>query len=274
MSRTQVVSALSFLFLIPACTGSTGGVSDSEVDAIKTTRSSLTTADEFSTPGVLHVRLAWGLLSWADKGARPAAFDWTGAATLSDGTAKLDMVTFFEKGDEGVAGEANQLKWNSHTYPHFDGVIGTLQPASLDATLALVTPKFEKTLGVNELLSAGELRFDVDDVGHQVSVSAIPDEDASCSGFVVGFVRESNFKGLRLSNLGDRLGKLRFDVTDGKIAAEVVDLNGEVIDSGEGTLDAAAHTFSITLSNSTVSGLYEDASYSSRGSFQASVRCN
>lgn len=275
MPHTKVTFALSVLFFVSACSGSSGGaVSDSEVDAIKTTRSSLTTVDELATPGVLHVRLAWGLLAWADKGVKPSAFDWTGAATLSDGTAKLDMVTFFEKGDEAVAGEANQLKWNSHTYPHFDGVIGTLTPASEGGALSIVTPKFEKSVAISELLAAGELRFKVDDVGHEFSISALPDEDASCSGFVVGFVRESNFKGLRLSNLGDRLGKLRFDVTDGKIAAEVVDLNGEVIDSGEGALDAAAHTFSITLSTSTITGLYEDASYSSRGSFQATVRCN
>ncbi|MBL8912792.1 MAG: hypothetical protein JNM17_19020 [Archangium sp.] len=273
MSRSKVLFALSFLFLVPGCAGSSG-VADSEVDAIKTTRSSLTTTDEFASPGVLHVRLAWGLLSWAEKGKRPEGFDWTGSATLSDGTAKLDMVTFFEKGDQAVAGEANQMKWNSHTYPHFDGVIGTLTPASLDGTLTIATPKFEKSLSVNELLSAGELRFDVDDVGHQLSISALPDENANCSGFVVGFSRDSSFKGLHLSNLGDRLGKLRFEVTDGKIAAEVVDLNGEVVDSGEGTLDAATHTFTIKLTTSTVTGLYQDPSYSSRGSFQATERCN
>lgn len=273
MSRTKVLFAFSFLFLVPGC-ASSSGVADSEVDAIKTTRSSLTTTDEFATSGVVHVRLAWGLLAWAEKGKRPEAFEWTGSATLSDGTAKLDMVTFFEKGDEAVAGEANQLKWNSRTSPHFDGVIGTLTPGSADGTFSIVTPKFEKTLAVSELVNAGELRFDVDDVGHQFSISTLPDEDASCSGFVVGFSRDTNFKGLRLSNLGDRLGKLRFDVTDGKIAAEVVDLNGEVIESGAGTLDATAHTFSITLSKSTVTGLYEEPSYSSRGSFQATVRCN
>ncbi|MFO0598553.1 MAG: hypothetical protein U0228_24820 [Myxococcaceae bacterium] len=263
-----VLSALS------ACSGSSSGVADSEVDAIQTARSSLTTADEFATADVLHVRLAWGLLAWADKGLRPKGVDWTGAATLSNGSATLDMITFFEPGDSKVDGPANALSWNSHTYPHFDGVIGTLKPGAADATLAIKTASFEKTLSIAELLSSKELRFKVDDVGHEFSVSALPDQDASCSGFVVGFVRGTEFKGLHLSNLGDRTGKLRFEAADGKIAAELVDENGAVVDTGTGTIDASAHTFTIALGKSTVNGLYEDASYSSRGAFQATQTCN
>jgi hypothetical protein len=275
MPRTRILLALSLFALTPACTGSSGGaITDSEVDAIQTTRSSLTTTDEFATPDVVHVRLAWGLLAWAGKGTRPTGVDWTGGATLSDGTATLDMSTFFEKGDSAANGEANQVNWNSHTYPHFDGVVATLKPGSADATLAIKTPNFEKTLAISELVKRGELRFPVDAAGHAYSISALPDQDASCSNFVVGFVRDSNFKGLVLSNLGDRLGKLRFEVmTDGTISGEQVDLDGEVVASGTGAIDSAAHTFSLTLGKSVVTGLYEDPSYSSRGSFQATARC-
>ncbi|MFT3706849.1 MAG: hypothetical protein QM817_04200 [Archangium sp.] len=275
MPRTRVLLASSLILFTAACSGSSGGaITDSEVDAIKTTRSSLTTTDEFATPDVVHVRLAWGLLAWAGKGAKPTATDWTGGLTLSDGTATLDMSTFFEKGDSAANGEANQVKWNSHTYPHFDGVIATLKPGSSASTVAIVTPNFEKTLSIAELVSGGEVRFPVDAAGHEFSISPLPDEDASCSNFVVGFVRDSSFKGLVLSNLGDRLGKLRFDIlTDGTLSAEQVDLNGEVVASGTGTIDAAAHTFTISIGKSTVSGIYADPSYSSRGSFQATSRC-
>lgn len=281
MPRVLVASLILFT---AACSGSSGGaITDSEVDAIKTTRSSLTTTDEFATPDVVHVRLAWGLLAWAgkgfvqtseQKGTKPTGTDWTGGLTLSDGTATLDMSTFFEKGDSALNGEANQVKWNSHTYPHFDGVIATLKPGSSASTVAIVTPNFEKTLSISELVQGGEVRFPVDAAGHEFSISALPDEDASCSNFVVGFVRDSSFKGLVLSNLGDRLGKLRFDIlTDGTLGAEQVDLNGEVVASGTGTIDAAAHTFTLSIGKSTVSGLYADPSYSNRGSFQATSRC-
>lgn len=265
------------LFALSACSGGGGAIADSEVDAIKTTRSSLTVADEFATPGVLHVRLAWGLLSWAGKGQRPTGFDWTGGAKLSDGTANLDMVTFFEKGDEAVAGEASEVKWNSHTYPHFDGVIATLTPGA-GGTVTIDTPSFKKELPVAALNAGNELRFPVGTAGHEFSISSLADQDAACSGFVVGFVKPdgetTHFKGLRLSNLGDRLGKLSFDVAGGAITAEVTDLNGELVESGTGTIDAATRTFSIALGKSTVTGLYVDPSYSSRGSFQATERCD
>lgn len=287
MHRSKLFAALATLLLTPACAGSSdSAIADSDVDAIATARSSLTTVDEFATPDVLHVRLAWGYLAWQDRGGRTAArtagrelgFDWTGNLVLSDGTATLDMSTFLEKGDSAVSGEANEVKWNSHTYPHFDGVIATLKPASAAANLVIKTPSFEKTLSFAEVAAGKELRFDVESTGRQFSISALPDESAACSGFVVGFVKPegavTHFKGLRLSNLGDRLGKLRFEASDGVISsAEVLNAAGEVVDTGAGTLDAAAHTFSVTLGSGTVSGLYADPSYSSRGSFQATARC-
>lgn len=292
--KTRTLVGLATFLLVPACAGSAGGgVSDSEVDAIKTARESLTIADEFTSTSVapMHVRLAWGYLSWMGEGGRgakgqpglsvpkvmPEGFDWTGNATVTDGKATLDMSTFLEKGDSAEAGEANEVKWNSHTFPHFDGVIATLEPATTAASLVIKTPSFEKTVALSELTGGKELRFDVEATGRQFSISSLPEEDAACSGFVVGFSRvdgtTTHFKGLRLSKLGDRLGKLRFDVTDGAITAEVVDASGAVIDSGEGTLDAASHTFAIKLGTGSVSGLYVDPSYSSRGSFQATARC-
>lgn len=285
--KTRILTAVAAFFLTPACTGASGGgVSDSEVEAISTTRESLTIADEFTSTSVapLHVRLAWGYLSWmgdrglrSSTGVRAERYDWTGSAVLSDGKATLDMSTFLEPGDSAAAGEANEVKWTSHTVPHFDGVIATLEPATAAANLVIKTPTFEKTVAVAELAAGAELRFDVEASGRQFSISALPDEDAACSGFIVGFARvdgeTTHFKGLRLSKLGDRLGKLRFDATGGAITAEVVDPDGAVVDSGEGTLDATAHTFRITLGSGTVSGLYVDPRYSSRGSFQATARC-
>lgn len=250
-----------------------GAVSDAEVDAIKTARSSLVTADEFARPGVLHVRLAWGLLAWADRGAKESTVDWTGSAALSSGTATLDMTTFFEKGDAPVEGAANEVKWASQTHPHFDGVVATLEPSSADDTFTITTPGFTKALTAADLNAAGELRFSVDDAGHEFSISALPDEDASCSYFVVGFSRGAHFKGLALSNLGDRQGKLRFEVSDGAITADLLDTDGAVIDSGAGALDEATQSFTIALGKSTLTGLYTPASYASRGSFQASARC-
>lgn len=274
------VPLFAAVFTLSACVGGTtgGAISDSEVDAIKTARSSLTTADEFATTGVTHVRLAWGLLAWAGKGVRPTGTDWSGGLTIPDGTAKLDMTTFFEPGDAPVDGAAaNEVKWNSHTYPHFDGIIATLTPASATGSLVINTASFKQEIPLADLTSGKELRYPVDAAGHEFSISALADEDASCSGFVVGFVRPegdvTHFKGLRLSNLGDRLGKLRFDVTGSDVSAEVVDEAGTVLESATGTLDATAKTFSITLAKSIVTGLYVDPSYSSRGSFQATVRC-
>ncbi len=258
--------------LLAACSGESG-VTDAEVDAIKTSRASLVSADSDATVGVMHVRLAWGLLAWAGRGAKESTVDWTGGAALSNGTASLDMTTFFEKGDVPVEGAANEVKWASHTHPHFDGIIATLAPGSADDTLRITTPGFTKELSVADLNAAGEFRFNVDDAGHEFSISAIPDEDAACSYFVVGFSRGAAFKGLVLSKLGDRDGKLRFEVNDGAITADLLDSEGAIIDSGAGTVDERTQSFSITLGKSTVTGLYTPATYSTRGSFQAQARC-
>lgn len=287
MNRPSPLLAAATILLIPACSADrvVDAISDTEVDSIQTTRESVTIASETEVPGVLHVRLAWGYLAWKEHasrgdratGLRDAGFDWTGGLTISNGTATLDMSTFLEKGDSAEVGAANEVKWNSHTYPHFDGVIATLTPETADAQVVIDTPSFKKTLSFTELATGGEQRFAVEATGRELSISPLVDEDASCSGFIVGFLKADGttlgFKGLRLSKLGDRLGKLRFESVDGAITAEVLDTEGVVIDTGTGALNAEAKTFTVQLSNGTVRGSYADPSYSSRGSFQATARC-
>lgn len=292
MTTARISTLFAALTALAGCQfGQSSAISDSEIDSIRTARSALTSATDnveqtgtaaAATPGVFHLRLAWGYLAHRQ---RPTGWvNWTGTAALSSGTMKQQNVIFFEKGDFAIASDkANAIAWQSKTLPHFDGTFATAITDEKTQTLSIDTPVFKKELAVAELLAGAELRFPVDVDGHELSVSTIPDEAPACSGFSLGFLRANgdgfDFGGIVTNTAGEKLGKLRF-ATDAKGAATgaVTDLTGQTVAKVEGTVDAVGQAFSLTLTRtdaaaSTVRGLFRPATYSNRGSFQASLRC-
>ena len=251
-------------------------VPDSEVNAMQVEQG-LTTATPDSlpsTPGAFHLRLAWGYL--AGKRAPPEWVNWTGKAVVTSGTLALEHLIFFERRDFPLPSPApNELDWRSHTLPHFDGLVARVVPGAATDTVTITMPRFTQSFDAATLAAGTEQHFIVDTEGHELSLSAVP--ESSCGRFALGYARDSaegwtGFAGLVLNQHGQRVGSVRFRAENGQMQARLFE-GTTLRASGTGTLDATNH-FSITFANAgTLSGLYNPASYSQRGSFQASGGC-
>ena len=257
-------------------------ISDSEIDAIATSRASLTSTPAEPTAGAFHLRVAWGYL--AGKRDAPSWVDWTGSVRVDAGSTSLESLNYFERSDFAVpSNDPRSVAWSSHTRPHFDGLVAKVAPAQGAAMVHFQTPAFEKDLTVSELASGFSQRYVVDAAGHEVSISSVP--DAACGGFAFGYLRPARegwlaFGGLFTDASGQPQGRLRMRAEDGKVEARLV-ANGKESAQGTGTLTVADQggSFRFTLVRSDgvtlgeVRGSYADPSYSPRGSFQATLRC-
>ncbi len=257
-------------------------VTDQEIGSIQTSSAALTVAQPTTAPTLapVHVKLAWGYLA-GDFRAREW-IDWTGGLQISQGTATLDHLVFFERHDFPQPSEdPSQVRWTSRTLPHFDGVVVRLDPGAADAVLHVKTASFSHDFDVAQLAQGSEQEFAVDAEGHQLVISSVG--DSACGGFAFGYERPSRegwlaFGGLLTNAKGEPQGRLRFRADGEAIQARVVDDAHQVIATGEGTLNGS--DFSIALKKAdgsalaTVKGVFDAPSYSPRGHFQAHLDCN
>lgn len=253
---------------------------DSDLAGVQTTQSAITST--VPAANAFHLRLAWGYLA-GELRARTWV-SWTGQASVTSGTAALEHLIFFERHDSPLPNPApNTVAWSSRTLPHFDGLVLKVTPGAATDEVTVTTPLFQHTFAVAELAAGSEQHFVVDAAGHEVSVSSIP--DAACEGFALGYMKPSDegwlgFAGLVVDSHGDRLGIVRFKVENGQVRARLIGANRQVTATGQGTLDEAAHTFSLSLVKpdgtvaANLTGLYTPPAYSPRGSFQARWSCN
>jgi hypothetical protein len=278
---TRNLSILAGLFLAVGCGFQAEDelISDRELDAVQyeASQSALTSTSP-AAPGALHLRLAWGYL--AGNREAPVALNWTGGLTLDSGRLALEHVTFFDRRDRPVPTEAgNQLSWSSRTLPHFDGVVVRVDPDVNARSITFATSAFTKELSL-QALRAGQLEvIDVDRVGHELSIAAVP--ESSCSGFVLGYERPSEegwlgFAGVLMDRTGKPQGFLRFRADEGVVTARVFGMDRQLVATGEGRLEGDRFTIAVTLPDGIarqVSGQYRAPSYSARGSFQGTTAC-
>ncbi|MBS2031555.1 MAG: hypothetical protein JST54_26890 [Deltaproteobacteria bacterium] len=259
-------------------------IPDSDVAALQQETVPPETPAAASTSGrSFYLRLAWGLLA-GDKSA-PNWVDWTGSLSASEGTVQLTHLTYFDREDRPDAQtEADRISWVSKTKPHFDGIVARVELPSDDATVTFETPAFSRTFRASELAGGDDAVFPVDSAGHVVSVSSIP--ASSCTGgFVLGYLRPATraswvaFAGRTTDRTGKFTGTVRFrELEDGTLQGKTMDLDGKITGSVRGTVVRSADggSFSAELldaqgrNQGSLTGLFENASYSQRGAFQGS----
>jgi len=147
--------------------------------------------------------------------------------------------------------------------------------------VAVTLPQVTRTLDVAALAAGYEERFAVGDAGHEVALSAVPDE--SCAGFSFGYLTADevglSFGGLLTDASGATLGRLRFSGTGGALDAQLTHDGGVLLASGTGSYDASARSFTLALTKvdgtalGGVSGLYAEPSYAARGSYSGHLSC-
>lgn len=252
-------------------------VTDQELGEVQSEQSAITQAMPPTTtaPAPLHLRVTWGYLG-GDFRAREW-INWTGGVKVDHGTASLEHLIFFERHDMAQPStDPTQVRWQSRTRPHFDGVVLRVQPEAASDVVHLTTPLFSKDFDVRALAAGTEQRFDVDNQGHQLSVSSIP--DVGCGGFAFGYERASSegwlaFAGLLTNERGDNQGVVRFRADAGVITARLIGKDQKLLAQGQGTLNGEQFEFSLGALG-TVKGFFQPANgFSPRGSFQASLRC-
>lgn len=230
----------------------------------------------------LYLRLAWGYL--AGKRGASEVVDWSGQLSVTEGRVQLTHLTYFEGHDRPEAQVADDhVAWISRTRPHFDGIVVRLELPSDDATVTVDMPRFHRTFRASELTGGDDAVFPVDDAGHVVSVSSIPASNCP-GGFALGYLRPSRFGWTAFAGrITDRTGKvtgtLRFRVLeDGTLQGRLVDLEGNELGSVRGTVVRTPDggSFSAELTSvegrglGSLTGLFENPSYSARGAFQGS----
>lgn len=279
MTRSLLAGSLAAVALV-ACgpQNEEDLVTDQEIGEVQSAQSALTEAvvRPPSAPSALHVRLTWGLL--AGNRRAPNWIDWTGGVKVDSGTAQLEHLIFFERRDfPQASADPTQVRWTSHTRPHFDGVVVKVQPGAATDVLHLKTPLFSKDFDVVALAAGTEQRFDVDAEGHQISVSAIP--DVGCGGFAFGYERASPqgwlaFGGLLTDESGNTQGIVRFRADGDVVHARLLGKGGAVLAEGAGKLSGEKFEFQLGQLGA-VKGFFQGpSSFSVRGSFQAQLSCN
>ena len=289
----------ALLILLPALAAcgvesEEGLITDSELNQIQSSRQAITNThpNQSPDPEAVHVRLAWGYL--AGRWPAPGWVNWSGELRLqSPGTLELENLSYFDKHDHLVqTAESDRVAWSSRTLPHFDGLVVKVSPGQPGAALKLTTPPYSREIPFHVIADGLNERLVVDADGHEVSVSSVP--DAPCAGFSYGYEKPSSegwlgFAGLYTDASGAITGRLRFRADGGQIQARLIgadgaqpyklNVQGPVLATGQGHLDAATGSFEIALVKEdgsalgTVSGIYAPPSYSERGSYQAVVRC-
>lgn len=268
------------------CSASSGSstLTNAELDGLSLRRSALTETVATPTSGAtaLHLKVAFGLLAKAEKGRDSGWVTWDGSAKVSAGTASAESRLYTEKGDDFTeSGDATVVQWQSKTRPHFDVYVMKMAPGAATDTVTVTLPQVTKTLDVAALAAGYEERFAVGDAGHEVALSAVPDEP--CAGFSFGYLKVTDgaldFGGLLTDASGATLGRLRFSGTEGELEAHLTQADGAELASGAGTYDATAKSFTLALAKADgtalggVSGLYAEPSYAARGSYSGHLAC-
>jgi hypothetical protein len=231
-----------------------------------------------------YVKVVWGYLAGRLLGA-PGWIDWTGSLSVDGGSAALQSLVFFDRGDSPLpTSGANEIDWRSRTWPHYDGLIALVQPAAAGDLVHLQTPPLTKDLPVADLAQGQNLHYVVDADGHEVSITSIP--AGACGGFAYGYERIARkgwkgFGGLLTEPAGKVIGRLRFRAEGGTLFARVVDADRNVLAEGEGSLSASAEggSFEIGLQKpdgtgfGAVTGIFQSPTYAVRGAFQATWKC-
>jgi hypothetical protein len=268
-------------------------ISDTELNLIQSSRDGLVAAQPEPAVGAqtVHVRLAWGYFA----GRRNARgwVNWSGAATMAGGQVSLENLVYFDWHDKPAPTQgSDRVAWNSRTLPHFDGLVLKVSATEPGQALAFVTPKLSRTLTIEELASGLNERTTVDSDGHEVSISAVPDQP--CAGFSYGYQKPSDegwlgFAGLFTDARGTITGRLRFRADGESVTARLwkkdgaqpydLSVDGEPSATGEGRLDTSTGEFELALTDAAgalvarVRGSYAAPSDSPRGSYQAVVSC-
>lgn len=269
-------------------------ITDSELDAIVSSRDGLVATQPELPPGVdvVHVRLAWGYFAGKFRNL-PGWVSWSGGAQMPGAQVSLENLVYFDRHDKPVAtAEGDRVQWSSKTLPHFDGAVLRVAASEAGQVLQFTTPKFQRALSIEALAAGVNLRETVDADGHEVAIAAVPDR--ACAGFSYGYQKPSSegwlgFAGLFTDASGTITGRLRFRADGNQLTARLwkkdgsqpYDLGvvGDPSATGEGSIDPDSHSFALSLSDADgntvarVSGIYADPSYSPRGSFQATVGC-
>jgi len=259
-------------------------ISDAEITALQQTSVPPETAPDAASSGrSFYLRLAWGQL--AGEAAPASAVDWSGSVTVSQGTVALSRLDYFDASGrpEVQAAEPGRIEWASRLQPQFAGLIARVELPSDDATVTVDMPLFRHTFRASELTGGDDAVYAVDSDGHAVSVSSIPASRCP-GGFTLGYVRPAKdgsvaFGGRTTDRTGRFTGTIRFhELGDGTLLGRVIDLDGRESARVRGTIVRTSDggSFSAELVDDSghplgsLTGLFDDPSYASRGAFQGS----
>jgi hypothetical protein len=268
-------------------------ISDDEVSAIISSRDGLvTTQPPAAESTVVHVRVAWGYFAGKFRDL-PGWVNWSGGARMEGGQVSIENLVYFDRHDHPVATqEADAVAWSSKTLPHFDGAVLQVASSAPGQSLHFVTPRFERSLTIEELSAGVNLHETIDSDGHEVAITSVPDQ--GCAGFSYGYEKPSSegwlgFAGLFTDQRGTITGRLRLRAEGDQLKARLwksdgshpydLSVSGDPSATGEGTIDLATHRYAFALTDASgttvarIQGLYADPSYSPRGSYEAVVSC-
>jgi len=258
-------------------------ITDAQVESVDSAISVVTTP---GSPAAFHVRVAWGYLA-GKRNWDETWVDWSGSLGVSSGEVALEHLVFFEPRDRPVpSSNPSQVSWKSRTGPHYDGLVMKVMPSTSDAVVHVQTPLLSVDLPT-QALAAGLERYEVvDDAGHEVAISSIPDTD--CGGFVFGYelpvLRSSGlvFGGRLTTASGKTAGMLRFHANGDKLEGRLLGNENAILARGTGHLDTTAQESTIDLMLNkpdgarfgTIHALFHPPSYSVRGSFEGTLSCD
>jgi hypothetical protein len=260
-------------------------VSDADIAALQQESVPPETAPDAASSGrSFYLRLAWGRLAGEGRTPATAAVDWSGSVSVSEGTVALSRLNYFDSDSRPEAqGEGGRIAWVSHLQPRFAGLVARVELPSDDATVTVDTPLFRHTFRASELTGGDDAVFPVDAEGHAVSVSTIPASKCP-GGFTLGYAQPAKdgtvvFGGRTTDRTGKFTGVFRFrELGDGTLSGAALDLDGRELARVRGTIvrNSDGGSFSAELIGAnghplgSLTGLFDDPSYASRGAFQGS----
>jgi hypothetical protein len=147
-------------------------------------------ASQMENPAVdvYFLRITWGMLEGDTSAVN--VIDWSGKATIDQGTLILLKTIRFEQGDyiHRPRPDRQTLEWTSYTGPHFDGIcIAIVAPpneittATVEGNFTFSTTPFTRTFSFSELESI-DVIYPVDEYGNEISFVGHKKQVVPCGG--------------------------------------------------------------------------------------------
>jgi hypothetical protein len=135
---------------------------------------------------VYFLRITWGMLEGDSSAVN--VIDWSGSATINQGTLVLLKTIRFEPEDyiHRPRPDRQTLEWTSYTRPHFDGiciaiVIPPNDTSSAEGSFTFITSPFTGTFSFSELESI-DVVYSVDAYGNEISFVGHKKQLTPCGG--------------------------------------------------------------------------------------------